>query len=314
MLEGSARLELSGWRLYLEHASTLHIAHDGLRSAWLGIGLMAVVSLVVPSVDGIAKHLSADHSPLYVSWARYSVACAIVLPLVAARFGWRVFPGEQLGVHVLRTVLMITAMTFYFLAISLIPLGNAITAFFVGPIVAMALAVVFLREPLTLVKVASLALAVFGTLVIVGPSGGAVDLGLVLALVSGACFGLYMIAARLASQASDPLKTLAFQCALGTLILTPQAVWTWSTPGLDELGLFLALGIISAACHILGILAFRYAEASTLAPLVYLELIGSVAIGYLVFGDVPGVAVWIGAAAIVLAGLILLKQNRRKTA
>lgn len=277
-------------------------------AAWLGIVLMAAVSLVIPAVDGIAKHLSATHSALFISWARYAVASAIVLPLAAARFGTRLFPAEQIGLHLLRTVLMIAAMTTYFVAIALIPMGTAITAFFIGPIVAMVLAVVFLREPFTLVKLSSLALGVFGTLVMVRPGSAAIDLGLALALVSGGCFGLYMIVTRLASQASDPLKTLALQCAFGTLILTPQALWTWSVPAISELWLFAALGALSAVCHILGIVAFRYAEASTLAPLIYLELIGSVAIGYLVFGDVPGVPVWIGAAAIVLAGVILLRR------
>lgn len=284
-------------------------AGSSRSSAWLGIALMATVSLVIPLSDGIAKHLSAEHSPLFISWARYAVACAVVLPLAAARFGRRLFPAEQIGMHLLRTVLMIAAMTTYFLAIALIPMGNAVAAFFIGPIVAMVLAVLFLREPFTLVKLVSLALGVFGTFVMVRPGGGPVDLGLVLALVSGGCFALYMIVTRLASQASDPLKTLAMQCALGTLLLTPQAVWTWSVPAFGELWLFVALGLVSALCHILGIAAFRHAEASTLAPLVYLELIGSVAIGYLAFGDVPGATVWIGAAAIVLAGVILLKAS-----
>jgi drug/metabolite transporter (DMT)-like permease len=268
---------------------------------------MSVAALTIPVVDGIAKYLSSEHSPLYIAWARYAFACAFVLPVAMARYGTAILPREQVGAHLLRTVFLVAAMSSYFLAIAHIPLATAISAYFVAPIVAMVLAVVFLGETLTTGKVASLVLGFTGTLAILRPAGG-IDPSLLLALGAGGCFALYMIATRHASRASDPLKTLAFQCLLGTVLLTPQAVWTWSIPAAGELVLFLAMGVLSAGSHILSITAFRYAQASTLAPLVYLELLGSAAIGYAVFGDVPDAYVWAGALAIILAGLILLQR------
>jgi drug/metabolite transporter (DMT)-like permease len=51
--------------------------------------------------------------------------------------------------------------------------------------------------------------------------------------------------------------------------------------------------------------AFRYADATTLASLVYLELAGAVALGFLFFGEVPGSGTLFGAGLIVCAGLCL---------
>jgi drug/metabolite transporter (DMT)-like permease len=66
--------------------------------------------------------------------------------------------------------------------------------------------------------------------------------------------------------------------------------------------------------HLLSIAAFRFAEASMLAPLVYLELIGAATIGYYFFGEVPDVFTVIGAAFIIAAGLILLQgRGQRRT-
>ncbi|MBA3355279.1 MAG: hypothetical protein H0U18_04925 [Pyrinomonadaceae bacterium] len=45
-----------------------------------GVILMTVTMLTIPLVDGLAKHLSVSYSPLFLSWARYAVACLIVLP------------------------------------------------------------------------------------------------------------------------------------------------------------------------------------------------------------------------------------------
>ena len=118
-----------------------------------------------------------------------------------------------------------------------------------------------------------------------------------------------MIATRQASRESDPIKTLAFQCLIGAILLTPQAIWAWSVPELGELWIFLAMGFLSAGSHILSITAFRYAEASTLAPLVYLELLGTAAIGYVMFAERPDVYVWVGAFAILLGGALLVRRR-----
>jgi drug/metabolite transporter (DMT)-like permease len=269
--------------------------------------MMILAMLSIPLVDGLAKHLSASYSPLFISWARYAVACGIVLPIAIARFGARAFPAERLGAHTLRTVFLVTAMTLYFLAVARIPLATALSAYFVCPILAVMLSVVLLKEALTLRKLMSLVLGFAGTLVILDP-GGTVDPRLLMAFGSGLFFALYMIATRQASMGSDPLKTLAFQCVVGAMLLTPQAVLSWSTPASGDLLAFAGLGAFSALSHILSIVAFRLADASTLAPLVYVELIGTAAVGYLAFHEVPGPATLIGAALIVTAGLLLIRR------
>jgi len=127
-------------------------------------------------------------------------------------------------------------------------------------------------------------------------------------MASGGCFALYLIATRKASQSSQPVKTLVFQCLVGAVILTPGAVWAWSIPAADEWHLFAAMGLLSAASHVLSIAALRCADASTLAPLVYLELVAASLLGYLFFGELPDLSVWIGAAVIVAAGLVLMHR------
>src|SRR5262249_4164144 len=106
-----------------------------------GIALMTVTAFVIQIVDGLAKYLSADYSPLFIGWARYAVACLILLPCAATLHGPRLFPAERLGLHVLRTVLLIAGMTLYFVAIAHIPLATAISAFFVAPVVAVVLSI-----------------------------------------------------------------------------------------------------------------------------------------------------------------------------
>jgi drug/metabolite transporter (DMT)-like permease len=277
--------------------------------ATTGILLMTLAMLFIPAVDGLAKYLSAGYSPLFIGWARYAVATLVVLPLAALRKQAQVFPAEGRASHVLRTLFLVISMTLYFLALARIPLATAISAFFIGPISAVVLSIFVLKERMTWPKIASLALGFVGALVILRP-GSEIKPGILLAFGAGLSFGIYLVATRLAAQKSDPVSTLAFQCTVGTLLLTPQAIASWAVPQWSDFGFFLALGMVSAASHLLSIAAFRFTEASTLAPLVYLELIGATAIGYYFFGEIPSGFTVIGAGLIIAAGLILVKGRR----
>jgi drug/metabolite transporter (DMT)-like permease len=272
---------------------------------------MTAAMLSIPLVDGLAKYLSVSYSPLFLSWARYAVACLIVLPFAAAIHGPRLFPAERRGAHVFRTVFLVTAMTLYFLSLARIPLATAVSAYFVGPIIAAVLSVAVLKERMTAPKALSLTLGFAGSIVILRP-GGSMDPGILLALGAGVLFAFYLIVTRQAAQRSDPVKTLAFQCVVGTALLTPQAAASWSAPASNDLLFFAGLGLFSAVGHILSIVAFRLADASTLAPLVYIELIGAALIGYVAFDEILGTRTVVGAGLIVAAGLILLRRQNRQ--
>ncbi|WP_281261159.1 DMT family transporter [Aliiruegeria haliotis] len=275
-----------------------------------GILLMSIAMLTVPIVDGTAKYLSTEHSPLFIAWARYASASLFVLPLAFWLHGRAILPTEGRPVHLLRTIFLVSAMTLYFLALARIPIAQAVSAYFAGPVVAVALSVLVLREAMTRRKALSLALGFAGSLVVLRPTSD-VDVGLLLAFGAGVFFALYLVTTRQASLGSDPIKVLTFQCVVGTLLLTPQAMATVSPPQTEMLWLFAVIGLFSVFSHMLTILAFRLADASTLSPLVYLELVGSAIIGFIVFTEIPATRTVLGAALIVGGGLVLTKRRKK---
>ena len=216
-------------------------------------------------------------------------------------------PAERRASHVFRTVFLVTAMTLYFLSIARLPLTTTASTFFVGPIMAAVLSVIVLKERLTSRKALSLTLGFVGSIVILRP-GGSMDPGILLALGSGIFFAFYLIATRHAAQDSDPVKTLAFQCVLGMVLLTPKPRCPGRHPRRTICSSSPAWACF-AISHLLSIAAFRLADASTLAPLVYLELIGAALVGYVAFSEVPGVPTIVGAGLIIVAGLILLRPQ-----
>ena len=57
--------------------------------------------------------------------------------------------------------------------------------------------------------------------------------------------------------------------------------------------------------------SYRYSEASVLAPFDYTAMIWAVMLGYFFFGELPAPQVWIGAAVVIAAGLLILWRERK---
>lgn len=278
-----------------------------------GIALMTVSSLTLPLVDGIAKLLIETHSPFLVAWARYTAAALLVLPLAAAR-GVRIRAvKDAMASNWLRALLVVSAMTCFFWAISEIPLATALGGYFIGPVVASVLAARLLGEAMTARRIAAVAAGLAGALLIVRP-GGEFQVGALLAVASGVLVGGYLVATRVMAAKTPPLPALLAQCILGALFLTPLAVLHWSWPAGEALALVFAMGALSTFCHFLVIVAFRHADTAVLSPLVYLELVTATLFGWLVFAEFPSASAFAGIALIVVGGIAVLSAERRRAA
>ncbi|WP_162262539.1 DMT family transporter [Bosea sp. Root483D1] len=283
--------------------------HHKRRDETLGVLLMAAAMLIIPTSDAIAKYLSGAHSPAFLSWVRYVAALGFILPV--ALF-WR---GQQPAAplasprrywlsHILRTAFLVTAMTLYFVAITRIPLADALGAYFIAPIAATLLASITLRERLDRRKLLAVALGFVGAILVVRP-GAETSADTLIALASGICMACYLVLTRATAQSRSPVATLTIQLILGILMLMPFALLQWTTPTREGLLLILLMGLVSTFSNLMTISAFRLAPVATLSPLVYLELIGATALGFALFGDLPSPTTWAGIAVIVAAGLIV---------
>lgn len=293
-----------------------------LRATWdadsagshrvLGAALMALAMLTIPCADGIGKYLSGDHSPLFLGWARYAAGAAFIVPTAfVAGKGDRI-PRQQVPLQLLRAIFLVGSVSLYYLAIARIPLADALGAYFIAPILATLLAAVFLKEVLNARRLVAVGIGFAGALLIAQP-GVTMSSGMAYALAAGCCMACYIVATRAVARAAPPLPTLAFQYVSGGVLLLLPALLNWSTPTLEALLLILLMGFVSATSHLLVISAFRFAEASALSPLIYLELVGTTIFGLLVFGQLPSWVTWLGIGLVVAGGLGLIEPRQRQT-
>jgi drug/metabolite transporter (DMT)-like permease len=276
-----------------------------------GVALIILAMSLTPALDGVAKELGRDHAPILICFSRYLSAGLIALAIAAAlREPVRLHAADLPG-QFLRAGLMMGAMTAFIAALAIVPLADAVGGFLVAPIVSTCLSILFLGERLTREKTVGSLLSLLGAVIILQPGAG-LSQGSLLAIGGGVLLGCYFAAARGTGHGEGVISALAVQSLLGSAMIAPFALGG-GLPEIDVtfLGWALALGLLSAATHMLTILAFRMTEATVLAPFMYFNIIAAVAVGFLWFREVPTSMTLLGLGAILAGGLLTAVDPHR---
>ena len=135
---------------------------------------------------------------------------------------------------------------------------------------------------------------------------------LLLLLLGSATHALYLIATRWIGRYDDPATSIVYSALMGSLIMSLVLPFSfvWPRDGFD-FAMLGSLGLIGAAGHYLVIRAFRHGPAAVIAPLSYVELVGTASLGYLIFDNFPDMWTWLGAAIIIASGLYIALRERR---
>jgi drug/metabolite transporter (DMT)-like permease len=131
------------------------------------------------------------------------------------------------------------------------------------------------------------------------------------ALANAVLYAVFMLMTRRLA-AYESAETIQYLPAVGAaVLLAPFALAAWQWPsGLLEWTVACLLGVLGATGHHLLAVAHRYAPSTVIAPFLYQQVLYMALFGYVVFGDVPAPAVWLGASIVVASGLYLFYRER----
>lgn len=271
------------------------------RSLLTAALIMSLGMLFIPFGDTAGKMMtSAGVAPLFVAWARFGIGIFIILPFALHR----ALPGLLAHPRIwCRSLLQALTISTILTALSTEPIANVFGAFFLGPMVSYILSIWLLREQGSLLRTLLLIAGLVGVMLVVRPGFGMTP-GLGWALLSGCFYGMFLTASRWVAPLGKPTHLLAAQLIIGTLILTPLGVI--NMPAQLPYLLMGWSALASMLGNLLLVFAYARAGASTLAPFVYVQLIGAAAYGLMFFGDVPDAVSALGILIIFVSGTATL--------
>jgi drug/metabolite transporter (DMT)-like permease len=283
----------------------------------LGMALMLGFCIAAPFADALSKRLATEIPVMQLVATRFVVQAAILVPLVAltAR-DWRMSPlGWRLTG--LRTILQMAGIWLMVTGLTYLPLADAIAIAFVMPFILLLLGWTLLGETVGPHRLAACLVGFGGTLLVMQPSFAEIGWPVLYPLATALVFALFILVTRRLASEADAIAMQATSGAMAVALLavayllTPDRGATALVAPGDLLPLLLLMGLLGTGAHLLMTWSLRHAEASTLAPMQYLEIPVAALVGLAMFGDWPDPLAQLGIAVTVATGLYILWRARK---
>jgi drug/metabolite transporter (DMT)-like permease len=245
---------------------------------------------------------------------------------VLALFAWRGQLRRALatgspGGQVVRGMVGVLSMWLGFFALTRLPLPEAITLSYAQPLMVVVFSAVFLGETIRVYRWSAVLVGLVGVLIVSWPnltllgSGSGLSsraaVGAVAALVAATASAVALLLVRRLAK-TEPAATIVLWFSLvASLMGLLTAPFGWVALSWEQALLLAGAGICGGIAQILMTEAYRYAEASTVAPFEYTSMILGIVSGYWFFADLPTLYTLVGGVIVIGAGLFIVWREHR---
>jgi drug/metabolite transporter (DMT)-like permease len=289
------------------------VAGAAVADALRAIAFMCAGVSTFPFMNAAVKLLSPNYPAVQITWARFTGHLIVMLLVFLPQYHWKLLQTRQPVVQIARSFLMLLSNLVFVMAIGRVPLATASAIGFTAPLIVTALSVPLLHESVGWRRWSAVLVGFAGALLVIRPGRGLADPAVLLILLSSLTYALYQIATRWVSRYDSAATGIVFAALAGALALSLAMPFIFVMPRtLLDATLFCSLGLLGGAGHYLVIRAFQIGRAAVIAPLGYVELIGSTVLGYLIFGHFPDLWTWVGAGIIIASGVYIALRERRR--
>ena len=277
----------------------------------LGIACMTAATLIFAASAAIMKFEVARYPLGEVMAARSLSSLAVSAGAVLPATGLAAFATRRPGAHVARGLSQAVSQTFTVIALWFLPLAGATAISFSAPLFAALIALVWLKERCDWPRAAALVAGFAGVLVVARPGANSLQIGALFALMNAVMYGSVTVAVRGMTKTELTTTLLMWQMAVVAVchsaLLVFGCVWLART----DAALLAASGVANSLAQFCWTKSLRLAPTAAVSPFYYLMLVWAIGIGFVVWGDRPGVSLVAGSAIVVAAGLALLAREAR---
>jgi len=314
-----------GWHRPQGAGTSVAIGGAGMTKdrTLLGIGLMLAFCVLAPMLDASSKLATATIPVGQIVAARFVVQGALMIPVALAMgLTWRV-PARVGWLLALRALLLIASTYSFVAAVAVMPMADALAIAFLSPLILLILGHFVFGNHVGPRRIAAAIVGFAGALMVIQPSLQTYGTATFYAIACAFAFAFYMAVTQTIGPLMHPVTQQLHTSLVGAAVIVPVL---WAMDGAGGGGILASLdpvmpqgiawlwlfgvGFWAAVAHMCMTLSLRFAPASTLAPLHYFEMVVSVALGYLIFGDFPNLVTWGGIVLIVGAGLYIIQRER----
>ena len=272
-----------------------------------GIALILAAILGFTMMDATAKHLTQTYHPAQVVWARF-VGNLVIFALIFRGAMFPLMRTRRPGLQFSRALMQLGSVGLFFTSLQFIGLAEATAIMDLNPVLITLGAALFLGEAIGPRRLAGIAVALIGALIIIRPGMGVFQPAALLPLVGAFTYATGALLTRMA-RADSVATSVMWSAVVGSVLTSLVVPLVWQPIAMADLWAFALLGVFGTLSQYLLVRAFATAEAGVLAPFGYTGLIWAGLWGWLLFGQLPDAWTVAGATIIVAAGLYVWSRE-----
>lgn len=222
--------------------------------------------------------------------------------------------------HLWRGLVGVGGMGLGFTALGLLPLPEVTALGYAAPLLTVIFAAMFLGERVRAFRLTAVAIGLVGVMIVLSPrltidgveeASKLQAIGAMAALLGAVFAALAQVFVRKLVHTEQTAAIVFYFSLTATILSLATLPFGWVLPTWREAALLVSAGLLGGVGQILLTESYRHAETSVIAPFEYVSMIFALALGYLVFEEVPTGTMLAGAALIVAAGLFIIWRERR---
>lgn len=279
---------------------TKEMASQPASNPMRGVFWMLVTGLNFVAVTALVKYMGPRIPPAESAFLRYLLGLVFLIPMIGSLRAVTWTPKLH-GLFALRGGVHALGVIMWFFAMTRIPLAEVTAMNYLSPVYVTLGAAIFMGEKLAFRRIAAVAVALLGVVVILRPGFREVSPGHLAMLVTGFAFGISYLLAKTMVGRTNPTVVVAMLSLWVTVALAPFALANWVTPTLYELAVLFGVACFATAGHYTMTLAFASAPLTVTQPVTFLQLIWATLLGALAFGESVDIWVVLGGSMILAA-------------
>ena len=279
----------------------------------------AGVNILVRFVSGGSSFDTPKMSIYMIMFYQNIISSLFLLPWLLRAKNIGSFKTHHPYLHFMRITTAVLGVGAWYMSLRYIPVPQAVALSFIGPIITIFGASLFLKEKLTAKKLLAILGSMLGSFLIMRPDqqipGITIAWALFLPLISATIFAFDKLLTRklLAVGENPGLVTFYLVFFMAPLAVLPSVYYGFEIIQISQLPWLVMLGIAGALAHFSFSKAYAYSEVTFLMPFGLAKFIFCGFLSFMIFREIPtGIDMWIGIISLLWSTSILsLPESKR---
>jgi drug/metabolite transporter (DMT)-like permease len=261
--------------------------------------------------------INTQHYPaMQLAWMNCVTVLTTLVMVLLVRKGWRglkiILYTDNTKIHIIRGLMLAVGTVFAFTAIRDVPLPNFYTIIFIGPLLAVSLSGLFLKEPIGVVKMLALLVGFIGLVVALRPGVDGFNTHSLYVVCAAFLFGGTALLGRFLGRKDTALSLIFYPVTLLIVCLAIPVAFMFVPIVPEHLFQVLIMGVFTTAGFFCNAYGYKMAPLYMIAPCQFLQFFwGSIA-NAVIHKTLPDATVAFGALLIIGSNILIIYLQSRQ--